>query len=154
MKTNLEIVREAVIAAVPEIRKKGYGCEVVLKNTRRGTLYFEKFKTRTFVLNKILNHWDCDNGWIDGTEMASLLLNDDAEIIGRPIRLSEILLATENYWATMYSAGGGLIDGKKREPRPSEGVRLYQIVRKWNLRNDDLNAQSEECISFLAELLK
>jgi hypothetical protein len=71
-----------------------------------------------------------------------------------PIGLADMLLASEKEWATLFFAGGGLIDGKPPRERLPEGLRLYQIVRKWNLLKDDLTQQSEETIGFLYELLK
>lgn len=72
----------------------------------------------------------------------------------RPIRLADVLLATEHAWATMFAAGGGLIDGKPPREVLPEGLRLYQIVRKWNLRKDDLTLQGDGCVAFLYDLLQ
>lgn len=64
--------------------------------------------------------------------------------------LADVLLTTEGEWVSFYSAS---IYGIKKTGR-SEGAVLYAIVQKWNLRQDDLTAQSDECIEFLAQLLK
>jgi hypothetical protein len=55
----------------------------------------------------------------------------------RPIRLADVLLA--------------MFEGDAEE-RADELI--HGSVKVWNLRKDDLNEQSEETITFLAELLK
>lgn len=70
--------------------------------------------------------------------------------IGRPIRLADILIALETYsilggWQFMVDVCGdfyALPDGNNP-----------QIKSRWNLRKDNLEDQSEECLAFLASLL-
>jgi hypothetical protein len=60
---------------------------------------------------------------------------------GRPIRLADVLLAIN---ATLRKERGTI----------SLDENSVKLILFWNLRADDLEKQSEETISFLAELLK
>lgn len=143
---NLQLVREACIAANPEIVSKKFGCIVLLKPTRRGVLYSHKFPSKRFWKNDDCNRWETENGWIDDTEMNSLIINEDAEIIGHPIRLADVLLAIKSsskcdtYWE--YEAIKDVVWGKSMHGE-----------HPWNLRRDNLEEQSDECLQFLAGLL-
>ena len=73
------------------------------------------------------------------------------EIIGRPIRLSDVLLAIEKADLPMSIE-------TDLEP---EGLAIYYrmgdgeiIAVHWNLEKDSLEEQKEECIEFLHNLLK
>jgi hypothetical protein len=68
------------------------------------------------------------------------------------VRLADVLLAmkdinAEKIWAVDVSCGqffGQSISG---------GSPIYHKTGIWNLRKDDLTEQSDECLTFLAELL-
>jgi hypothetical protein len=70
---------------------------------------------------------------------------------GRPIRLADVLLAIGHIIKARGSQFGFItVDSYgciwKGTP--------HEIACEWNLRKNDLTEQSDECISFLAELLK
>lgn len=72
---------------------------------------------------------------------------DDTPPIERGVRLSDVLLAMEGkpaYDRVVVTTSGHIMD--------FEGV--VPPNAKWNFRKDDLTQQSDETISFLAELLK
>jgi hypothetical protein len=60
---------------------------------------------------------------------------------GRPIRLADVLVATELGWAR-----------NKRGTMEINPIHA-ELITKWNCRTDDLSQQSEECIDFLHALL-
>jgi hypothetical protein len=123
MNKNLHFIREKCIAANPEIVELKFGCE------------FENVKTGArFIIPT--------NGYP----------NDNHKILGRPIRLADVLLAIENANGNIELAtyGEPLHIGHYEKPE-REG---YYSKAYWNLRADDLEKQSEETISFLYELLK
>jgi len=64
---------------------------------------------------------------------------------GRPIRLADVLLAIKEKYGDFVLEFSGI------ETCSLEAAR---IVRKWDLKNDDLSQQSVETISFIANLLK
>ena len=92
--------------------------------------------------------------WLGGSE-TSVRLNE--KINYRPIRLADVLLAisvsqskrgydNENHVWAVDTAGEffGQSD--------SDGSPLYRDM-VWNLRTDDLTAQSDECLAFISSLL-
>jgi hypothetical protein len=64
----------------------------------------------------------------------------EAFIIGRPIRLADVLLAVVKDFAYPYEGVAGDIFASK-------------LCRLWNLKDDNLDNQSEECKQFLINLL-
>lgn len=64
-----------------------------------------------------------------------------ATLIGRPIHLADVLLARKK---SMQSLTWLFAADEK----------LAELVDRWNLRQDELTQQSDECLEFLAELLK
>ncbi len=82
----------------------------------------------------------------------------DYEIIGRPIRLADVLLAIR---AKVQNEDDYMVmlDGAFCTEEMSGMESFIQPIFKrnkpveWNLKQDDLASQSPECIDFLAELL-
>lgn len=69
----------------------------------------------------------------------------------RPIRLTDVLYATENKWRTMYSAA--VITAPGGDIPLREGQMLYYIVSKWNLLQDDLSLQTPETWALIVKIL-
>ncbi len=61
------------------------------------------------------------------------------EIIGRPIRLADILLA---------------IDFERGMPTPTYNERVIAICRQWNKHADDITSQDDSTIQFIFDLLR
>src|SRR5882757_438638 len=129
---HIQTLREACIKANPEIVELKFGAKVKL-------LDYEKYP----------DAWGIYAGkqfWKSGERDRDLVLHPDAklypmdkkyEVIGRPIRLSDVLLA----W---HSQGEKeLREGKI--PTPMQGM-YGKIAVKWNLRKDDLTEQSDGCV--------
>lgn len=126
---KLEAVRAAIVKVVPEIMELKHGCFVSVNGE-------EPFIFST------------------GEIPADAFENGDVQILGRTIRLADVLLAlgakTNNALAT-YSVDtlGHLRDIiHERYFWTSDG--MIPII--WNLRNDDLTAQSPECIDFVYDI--
>ena len=66
------------------------------------------------------------------------------EILGRPIRLADVLLAY------IHCAKLAHVVAEANKHLDNE----LKIMMMWNLRADDLEKQSEETVTFLAELLQ
>lgn len=64
---------------------------------------------------------------------------------GRPVRLADVLLALPTLWVQPKTDVG---NGTR-----SINSGMMNSGISWNLRRDDLAEQSDECVSFLAELL-
>lgn len=143
MKTNLEIIREAVIAAVPEIMELKFGCWIssdnIMSNIKRMCVaeltHSHLLLTTTF-----------------GEVSRLPRTRGNYKIIGRPIRLADVLLAIEPHWRSfLLPSFMQNLDGQIKNE--FEGQNLYIMVSKWNLHSDDLSLQSPETIDFLAGLL-
>ncbi|UPJ35837.1 hypothetical protein IVB45_02155 [Bradyrhizobium sp. 4] len=132
--TKLDQVRAAIIKAVPEIVELKFGCQVLVDGEVM-----------------IATYWNTSNDSLDvyAPEQQELLHHTfnlypkEYEILGRPIRLADCLVAIDqrcrgDNFATVASNGWFHYGG----------TRAF-----WNLRTDDLSQQSPECISFLHDLL-
>jgi hypothetical protein len=154
MNTKLEAVREAIIRAIPEIVELKFGCLVDVP-ARGGSSVRDYYRRDIVVSNRTTDptkevgiakrldpiKYIC---LASGQEFADFQL----KILGRPITLEDVLRATESWWATMIYTSSE----SHHKPRPSEGVRLYQIVRKWTL-GLPLDQQPQPVINFLHSLL-
>lgn len=129
---NYELVRNAVIKAVPSIMELKFGCEV--KNARW--------------IDKVL--------FVDSDDNVDLFLGDGTnrsawmhkrlieEIHGRKITLADVLLAI-GMKKTIYLKTLGY---QVRLVDDEDGI-IY-----WDLQNDDLSKQSEHEWDYLAALLQ
>jgi len=127
----LEKLRKKIIEAVPEIVELKFGCEV-----KMGT-------KQVFIVVGMMPNGDPitvkKEGAYDSTKQGADVEKIDGkiEIIGRHIRLADVLYATLSL----------VVDGKGRKRRTD-------IVEMWNLKDDNLDHQSPETILFLDNLLK
>jgi hypothetical protein len=83
---------------------------------------------------------------IKSEEETILSRHEYSTILGRPIRLADVLLATIGKGIAVNSIGVFLSD--------EEGMMPHTFRAAWNLRADDLREQSDETVEFLYELLK
>ena len=133
---NIEIIRQACIKANPEIMELKPGCFVrdflkgagivmgVEKNAGESDCY-DIFCTESD--HEVI--WQQPRGHLD--------------VLGRPLKLADVLLAMEPIGGTTYAADR-LINFY---------VDLDSNDVRWNLRADDLTQQSDECLTFLVGLL-
>lgn len=151
---HYEAVREAVIKAVPEILNLDFGCRVeweydhflnLRSMTRRkqvGSLVAIR-RDRTFYPKSQIKKLGI---LFDRNSSVSWIEPQNYKVLGRPIRLADVLFAM---------ATKGVMTANEvyllNIVWPVEGG--YKDVR-WNLRADDLSLQSPETIEFLYELLK
>lgn len=126
---QLQKIREKCIESNPEIVELKFGCELKHNSTK--------------------NIWKATgkHSWSDGV---AIVLTDKGivqwekdtyEIIGRPIRLVDVLLAIKSIdYVIMFD--GTFLDKYDLE-----------TGAKWNLLKDNLTLQNEETIRFIYELL-
>lgn len=74
-------------------------------------------------------------------------------IIGRPIRLADVLLAIQDKIVKQWEKDNARLDTLGNWQPYLEEMGL-KTIKKWNLLKDDLTLQSKETIDFLCELLK
>lgn len=129
MNKQIETIRQACIRANPDITELKFGCELKRKRP----------------LNKTQG-WVITGGFLgivywNGNRTAILEMPGAYEIIGRPIRLADVLLAIpkgNNGYDFNTSANFLYRDGD-----------VF-----WDIRKDDLTFQAPETIKFLYELLR
>lgn len=135
---NLTTIREACIKANPEIMELKFGCEVMygddVQEPRRVTIG----NPYAVENNKVFNPWNRDD------------TSDLFEILGRPIRLADVLLAIKNMLIVVDAEGHFY----RCEMKLSDKVpKIGKYLGEWNLRDDNLEHQTPETIAFIANLL-
>lgn len=136
MTTKLDEVRAAIIKAVPEIVELKFGCELKTSKGFYVTLIGHKDDWYTWKRHEdgLISAGD-DAGDADGLPEL---------IIGRPIRLADVLVAIDEKCPSKYfvNSNGAFIriDTKWR-------------MVAWKLWSDSLENQSDECIDFIHSLL-
>lgn len=93
-------------------------------------------------------YWDTPEGNIivDNTDFG-----DDIEILGRPIRLADVLLAIDKKY--INSSSNNHFRSKFEIINASYEDGSFKHDAYWNLRNDSLTEQSPETIEFISNLL-
>lgn len=141
----LPTIRQKVIEAVPEIMELKFGCVVL---------------NEVGIEERVL--WSQES-WkkggkdvqLEGTAVA-IHESELKEIIGRPIRLADVLAAIRatgdpaKYYSGITCLGNFTEYFNERTVWRDENKRPIS----WNLLKDDLDHQSPETLSFLYELLK
>lgn len=137
MNEKLQFIREKCTAANPEILRLKFGCFVVAKGELRMITQecIGGFKALTIIE---------DEGDMVYAYPETFYQKDEMRIVGRPIRLADVLLALRAAGTLNFK-----VIVKKDSIWEDHGIKEL-----WNLRADDLEQQSEETISFLYELLK
>jgi hypothetical protein len=140
MNTTLEFIRQKCIEASPEIVELKFGCQVQWQGTK-------------FVFNGDISTDNTDYHLAGKRQIGVVGRNDylsekDCEIVGRPIRLADVLLAMDKFASSAIHVDnhGCFFFASAHD--------VLAPTKAWNLRNDDLNEQSEETINFLADLLQ
>ena len=155
---KIEVIRKACIEVNPEIVELKFGCEVQVDfgDWEHGIILSDcvicpkhKKKVREDCYNDCDlqdAHWimygnEEDGFWDDATEDTKI-----KEVLGRPIRLADVLLA-------IGKAQIELIASVPTIYLEQACLRTDDAIRFWNLRTNDLSQQSDECINFLYSLL-
>lgn len=132
MTNKLEELKEVIQLANPEIMELKRGC---LLATEDGLGYYNEDFEISYV-HKGTKH---EVMYFKSNEFGRKEVNEvNFEILGRPITLSDILIALHKKW---LNGAGFSLELKQRD-----------LIRIWNLK-ETLDNQSEETISFLYELL-
>lgn len=164
---KIEAVRQACIVSNPEIVELKFGCQIndnliylglgysldfpqdenhTLKiiTPEKGDYKNSQLTIKLYPLWRYGHDKDCDGecGVKDSWDFCQRY----HKIVGRPIRLADVLLAISG--RTGYNGKCWMLE--------QDGLYVFERLKRiaWNLRNDDLTQQSEETISFLYELLK
>lgn len=129
-----QIVIKAVIKAVPEIMELKFGCEM------RRMDFLLKYVGKNNGQHALLITGKQELLFVDKIEEA-------VEILGRPIRLADVLLAIQETHIELAK-----VNHETLRITPTAEKVTVKGYGFWNLRADSLSEQSDETIHFLAEL--
>lgn len=140
--TKLETIRAACIKANPEIVELKFGCEVSYEGWECILLDVPRQNPAMWVL--------AQSKTLPDEETDGEVYIPDCEIIGRPIRLADVLLAIGKDEKDIYFKNSDTTIPK------------WKIIHSditgssigWNLLKDDLTLQSDETIDFLSTLIE
>lgn len=143
---HIAAIRTACIKANPEITSMKFACEVRVLEDQ----HFHYYMYRAPFVATVVEYGVEYLGQRDETWSMYAVKNHDIihlaitkyEVIGRPIRLADVLLAIEERVNTFMN-----FDFIGNWPDAQE------LVCKWSLRTDDLEQQSDEMVAFVASLL-
>jgi len=146
--TNLEIIRQACIKANPKIRETKFGCRVQRYADKKIIDTIVKINCKPFN-SQIEFYRQSENKIIILDD--PILGMENWIFLGREIRLVDVLLAldinsTDKRWN--ISVSSNLIRIERLGI-----IEFSDVVCIWELKNDNLELQSEETIKFLADLL-
>jgi hypothetical protein len=142
---TLAAVRAAVIRAVPEIVELKFGCELSRKGQEDSRRPYKVIEDVGFGAND-------KKCWINSVPFGSMPIElekdmiengGEFKIVGRPIRLADVLLAILEP-----------PDKKKKEEKWKNLRGFLEPYIHWDLRHDDLSLQPEETVAFIHGLLK
>lgn len=144
---QIEKIRKACIKANPGIVELKFGCVIKSHNIHELPPVCDPIVMKT------------DNGRYVVSSKQYGVVGDyaekDFEIIGRPIRVADVLVALKGY-GHYISIGWSIREGYGcwyvyEDETGGFVAKAEQMA--WNLREDDLERQSEECLDFIASLL-
>jgi hypothetical protein len=142
---SYEQLKKIIQVANPEIMELKFGCEVEIPTS--GEANYKRYKA-------MVEHARLDEVIavdLDTFGQWTLRQGRDYKILGRPIRLADVLLALEKSKSLYYA-----FDGKGYLLTRSYGTddfNLSGLPFLWNLHDDNLDHQSEETKQFLIYLL-
>jgi len=152
---NLKDIRKACITANPSIIDLKFGCE-----TSKGviTAVFESQGDYSYAMTPSSTTW---HGRF-GTAEARRIPSDSFEIIGRPIRLADVLVAISKKLneadadinGRVYLVGDDGTFGLIHTDRPGYEKYVNWQSYEWSLLDDSLNSQTDETLEAIANLLK
>lgn len=137
MKSNEQIIRDACVAANPDIIELKFGCEIEVSDD------FIPYPIVTYMREIGASKKDGAYEW-EGMRNGTIWTRRKSEILkilGRPIRLADVLHGIQDA-------------GFRKGIVTTTDKQIESIIWKWNLLQDDLSLQTEETKAILAELLK
>lgn len=144
---QLSAVRQKIIEANPSILELGFGCEVTPKQIE------ENFTGEVYE-NRICmgNEWFVKKGF-ENIRLSDSTILYSFEILGRKITLADVLLLSRACGKKLVPWCVDECGFFYAKDIMNQCILLGGLDVRWNLIQDDLNLQSEECIDFLYSLL-
>jgi hypothetical protein len=144
---NYDKLKSVIQAANPEIMELKFGCDFIHKPSMNTLMFCVTHKnTGATVAYSYIDQ----ETWLDDFQFEN---PEEIEIIGRPVRLADVLLAlSQNNKATDLR----LFDNRSEGLFSIKPELLYMRhgeVGQWNLKDDNLDHQSDKTKQFLINLL-
>lgn len=147
--SKLQAIREAVIKAVPEILELKFGCEIFREGAQKKEFICGMFSDKVALVRV-----DELGTWMP-FEIPMPPASQEWIVIGRPIRLADVMIAWAKRRADLVASPSFQKEGLCcLVPAPGCECPIAPGYTYWNLRKDSLEDQSEETIEFLYKLLK
>lgn len=149
MQDNLQQLKSVIQAAVPSIMELKFGCEVKVlfdDSDYYGKAPKEWVKTTIYEVSPKGAVIRVIPKQINDIDVAKRTEAGELKILGRPIRLADVLLASKEEIA--FTCFEGSYFGIDFDCKRMDGKRI-----EWNLADDNLDNQSPECQEFLINLL-
>jgi len=146
---NIDKLKQVIQKANPEIMELKFGCRIIEKRTTlgwKGIIMSETGQSKAYSKAYSKNFSkDTDEYYIyypESVGISSWLKTDEIKSLGRPIRLADVLIVIEKldkalhfcHLAKELCARGGLLE-------------------LWNLKDNNLDSQSDETKQFLIDIL-
>lgn len=140
--TTLQKIREIIIKSNPEIVKLKRGCKIEWR--AKNVILIGVILNKNYAGNFLI-----DTGFTSGNT-TTIKKDKIREIIGRPIRLSDVMETIHiktnvNYAIDIF--GYFLIESQMGN------YKTIYSTKSWNLEDDNLDNQSKECIDFIHKIL-
>lgn len=159
METKLQFIREKCIAANPNIKDLVFGCKAIWRDREDGKEYHYTFFEETkggaysFCILGQADTFTTDLHIIDGE-----IVSDGWKIIGREIRLADVLLAIwkanpANRTNIRLEMDGTFLQNKVSDIPGISDEKHYFVMQSWNLLKDSLSDQLFETKEFIYQLL-
>lgn len=132
---QINFIKQKSVEANPDIKKLEFGCSI--------NRPYNMYRYGGIIIGE-------DNGsyyvMYDSISQEIITMHDiqDDEILGRDIRLADILYAINTH---------GISNNEFWHDNTTEFY-ISKMALKWNLLKDNLNDQSDECVEFIYNLLK
>lgn len=140
---QIKYITERCIAANPSILDLVFGCEIICKYD------YAKIYSENIMLDDVGDKYVNVSPTLQGNDMI-YIDDNNFEIIGREIRLADVLLAINNRGEQII--GWHMSTTGHFYKTLMNGSHIAQS-ESWNLLSDSLSSQSPETIAFLYELL-
>ena len=148
MQDKINKIRQECIKTNPEIVELKFGCKVKHK-----TMYGKSIFTICRKLDSV-SFYVYRNSF---KYLANSFRKKEIEIMGRDIRLADVLYRIQSlksddwnrHW--VINRFGEFLNDSCPDLK---GLPVCKVGEKWNLLDDNLEHQSEECIDFIYQLIK
>jgi hypothetical protein len=151
---KIEYIRKACIEANPEIVELKFGCEVIIED--EPALIINTFTKGRWGYWEIQYQRDIMHErykWKNSRLKGNYLRSEFTKIIGRPIRLSDVLVLVAHTVPAPKSEATLMNEKVMSNKFKLFDQRINGVVSRWEWKDDNLEHQTPETIDFIFNLL-